>query len=109
MSRRSVVLTALGAFVVIAGASLLLSRLVSGPGAIQRSQFDTAKLGETRLQIQAELGPPLKDPGYVGDYGAAPTGSACDYYNEADFLSPVAFRFCYVDGRLVAKTVSGSH
>ena len=83
----------------------------SAAGAITGPQFDHIPVGTDRMRAVGLLGRPLTSPvngsevlSRNGDFGPVPTGSACDFYTEADtFVDAGVMRFCYRDGTLVEK------
>ena len=100
--------------VVAAVAMLLLAGLAIhdmndlSSGTISNEQYRTIRVGDTRTQIQGQLGRPREcdshQPCGVAVFPAPPPGATCDFYAESDaIMDPGVVRLCFMDAHLVEK------
>ena len=77
---------------------------------VTREQFDAQQIGTPEAQVRAALPKPLNSlEGLAGDNPSEvgiPAGASCSYYtvHSGEPGGPDAWRFCFVDGVLVAKS-----
>ncbi|WP_066359847.1 sensor histidine kinase [Herbidospora mongoliensis] len=102
--RRRLLHTVVVPVAVLAGIVLLtipISVITSSLSVLDRTSYEKLKVGDTAAQLPAFTrdGPP-------DDVPPPPEGQNCAYYNTKT-ASSEAYRLCFVDERLVSKTVVG--
>ena len=75
--------------------------------SITQAQFRSVRLGTPRAAVERRLGQPRDVPGRTSIGGPVPAGSSCAFYDERGqpLLAGPTYRFCFVRGRLAAKSV----
>jgi hypothetical protein len=105
---------AVGATVALIVVIVLIAVLVSAGAkqaqkesdkhAITQAQYDSIRLGTSEATVRARLGAPNSSDSSQAQFGSAPVGQDCIYYNRKGELLHI-FQFCFDHGthKLEAK------
>lgn len=88
-----------GAGVLLAGSAYALT---TQGEAVSPGDFDRMRIGQTRAELASMLPDDQSDQRPERE-PPIPTGAACEYYTNGDFLPSRLFRLCFVRGVLVTK------